>query len=38
MPKRLNFQLHEAQVTLVGQAKRKDKRGKVRQQALSQHE
>ena len=37
MPKRLNFQLTEAQVTQVEQAKRKDKRVEVRQRATAVH-
>src|SRR5688500_20110977 len=37
MPKRLNFQLSEAQVTQVEQAKRKDKRAEVRQRATAVH-
>jgi transposase len=35
MPKRLNFQLSEEQVTQVEQAKRKDKRAEVRQRAMA---
>jgi transposase len=37
MPKRLNFQLSEEQVTQVEQAKRKDKRAEVRQRATAVH-
>ena len=37
MPKRLNFQLTEEQVTQVEQAKRKDKRAEVRQRATAVH-
>lgn len=37
MPKRLNFQLSEDQVTQVAQAKRKDKRAEVRQRATAVH-
>ena len=37
MPKRLNFQLNEEQVTQVEQAKRKDKRAEVRQRATAVH-
>jgi transposase len=37
MPKRLNFQLNEEQVTQVGRAKRKDKRAEVRQRATAIH-
>ena len=37
MPKRLNFQLNEEQVTQVAQAKRKDKRAEVRQRATAVH-
>jgi transposase len=37
MPKRLNFQLKDEQVTQVEQAKRKDKRAEVRQRATAVH-
>src|SRR4051812_6858538 len=37
MPKRLNFQLTEEQVTQVEQAQRKDKRVEVRQRATAVH-
>lgn len=37
MPKRLNFQLNDEQVTQVEQAKRKDKRAEVRQRATAVH-
>jgi transposase len=37
MPKRLNFQLNQEQVTQVEQAKRKDKRAEVRQRATAVH-
>jgi transposase len=37
MPKRLNFQLSEEQVTQVEQAKRKDKRAEMRQRATAVH-
>jgi transposase len=37
MPKRLNFQLNEEQMTQVEQAKRKDKRAEVRQRVTAVH-
>jgi transposase len=37
MPKRLNFQLKDEQVTQVKQAKRNDKRAEVRQRATAVH-